>query len=45
MKMPATDYHIQLTKTVSTLEKHYPDSGYYAMDDTDIIYQKIGLFY
>lgn len=38
--MPAADCSSQLSMTIDSLKQRYPDSGYYALDDNDMIYQK-----
>jgi hypothetical protein len=38
--MPASNCFSQLARTVAGLRQRHPDSGYYAMDDNDMIYQQ-----
>jgi hypothetical protein len=38
--MPATSCFSILSKTVDRLRQRYPNSGYYALDDSDMLYQE-----
>ena len=38
--MPTTHCFTQLAKTVENLRQRYPGSGYYALDDSDMIFQQ-----